>query len=98
MKYEDIPRDGDGEVIAEKVEFPLEIPLLRPVETNGRKLESITLREPEAVDVELCWKVPSEMSRMILLLSTLASLAPDDVRALKSLDFMRVAQVIGAFL
>ena len=98
MKYEDLPRDGKGDVIAEEVEFPVEIPLLRPVETGGKKLESITLREPEAVDIEVCWKLDGEMSRMIMLVSILGSLTPDGVRALKALDFMRVTRVVGAFL
>ena len=98
MKYEDLPRNGKGDVIPEEVEFPVEIPLLRPVETGGRKLEDLTLREPDAVDIELCWKADTEMSRMIILVSTLASLTPDDVRTLKAVDFMRVTRVVGAFL
>ena len=98
MKFEDLPRDGAGDVIAEEVEFPLEIDLLRPVETGGRKIESLTLREPVAVDIELCWKRSGEMTRMIHLVAALAEVSPDEVRDLKAVDFMRTVQVVGAFL
>lgn len=98
MKYEDLPRDGAGDIIAEEVEWPVEIGLLRPVEVDGRKLESATLREPSALDVEMAWRHSGEMTRMVHLAASLAELSPDEVRALKSIDFMRVVQVVGAFL
>ena len=98
MKYEDLPRDGAGEVIADKIEFPVEIDLLRPVEVGGRKLESVSLREPTALDIELCWKHRGEVTRLIHLVASLAELAPDEVRALKAADFLRVTQAAGAFL
>ena len=98
MKYDELPRDGDGGVIPEGVEFPVEIPLLRPVEADGAKLESISLREPVAVDIELCWKAGGEMSRMIHLVAMLADTAPNTVRGLKAVDFMRATRVVGAFL
>lgn len=97
-KYEDLPRDGEGGLDAESIEFPVEISLLRPIEAGGRKIESISLREPSALDVELCWKRDGEMTRMVYLLASLAELSPDEVRALKSVDFMRAAKVAGAFL
>ena len=98
MKFEDLPRDGAGDVIAEDVEFPLEIDLLRPVEAGGRKIESLTLREPCAVDIELCWKRSGEMTRMIHLVAALSEASPDEVRDLKAVDFMRTVQAVGAFL
>jgi hypothetical protein len=98
MQFDELPRDNAGDIIPERVEWPVEIPLLKPVETGGRKLESITLREPGALDVEACWKNSGEMTRMVHLAATLAELSPDEVRALKSIDFMRAVQVIGAFL
>ena len=97
-KYEDLPRDGNGDIDPAKVEFPVEISLLRPVEAEGRTIESISLREPVAIDVELCWKRGGEMTRMVHLLAALAELSPCDVRSLKSVDFMRAAGVAGAFL
>ena len=98
MKFKELPRDGDGRIVAEKVEFPVEIGLLRPVEVNGRKIESITLREPTATDIELCWKAGGEVSRMIHLAAQTAGLAPDEVRALKAIDFMRASRLLGSFL
>ncbi|MXY70199.1 MAG: phage tail assembly protein [Acidobacteriia bacterium] len=97
-KYEDLPRDGKGGLVAESIEFPVEIPLLRPVEVGGRKLESVSLREPTALDIEMCWKHPGEITRMVNLLASLAELAPDEVRALKAADFARAAEAAGAFL
>ncbi len=97
-KYDDLPRDEAGDIIAEKVVWPVEIQLLRPVEAGGSKLESVSLREPSALDVEMAWKHSGEMTRMVHLAATLAELSPDEVRALKSIDFMRVVQVVGAFL
>ncbi|MDE0109895.1 MAG: phage tail assembly protein [Bryobacterales bacterium] len=97
-KYEDLPRNESGGVIAEKIEFPVELGLLRPVEAGGRKLESLSLREPTALDIELCWKHPGEITRMVHLLASLAELSPDEVRALKAADFARAAEAAGAFL
>lgn len=55
MNYEDVPRDAVGDVIAGKVNFPVEIGLLRPVEVDGVEIESLTLqRKPAALDLELC--------------------------------------------
>lgn len=34
-KYEDLPRDEHAGVIAEKIDFPVELDLLRPVEAGG---------------------------------------------------------------
>lgn len=98
MKFEDLPRDEAGDVVAEKIEFPVELGLLRPVEAGGRKLESLTLREPTAADIELCWKQGSDVARMIYLLAFVAELAPDEVRQLKAVDFTRASGVVGAFL
>ncbi len=97
-KYEDLPRDGNGDIDPAKVEFPVEIPLLRPLEDEDRKIASVTLREPVATDVELCWNHAGEMTRMVHLLANLAELSPAEVRSLKSVDFMRAAGVAGAFL
>ena len=98
MKYEELPRDGEGDVIPEGVEFPVEIPLLRPVEENGARLEELSLREPSARDIELCWKAGGEIPRMIHLVAILADMTPGAVRSLKALDFMRASRVISAFL
>ena len=97
-KYEDLPRDGEGNLVTESIAFPVEVPLLRPVEAGGRKLESLSLREPTALDIELCWKHPGEITRMVHLLASLAELSPDEVRALKAADFARAAEAAGAFL
>ncbi len=97
-KFEDLPRDRDGSVNAGKVKFPVEIELLRPVEVGGRKIESLTLREPTALDLEQSYRHDSEMTRMIHMLSSLAELAPGEVRALKALDFSRAAKLVAAFL
>lgn len=97
-KYEDLPRDGDGDVIAGEVAWPVEIKLLRPVETGGRKIESLSLREPCALDIELCWKHDGDVTRVVHLVANLAELAPDEVRALKAVDFLRTSQAVAAFL
>lgn len=97
-KYEDLPCDGNGDIDPYAVEFPVEIPLLRPVEAEGRKLESLSLRAPTALDLELCWKHGNEITRVIHLLASLAELAPDEVRALGAADFARAAEAAGASL
>lgn len=97
-KYEDLPRNGAGEIVAEEVGFPVEIGLKRPVELDGRTLESITVREPYAADIELCFRSESEGTRMVLLLATLADLEPAEVRLLTAVDFMRASRLVGSFL
>lgn len=97
-KFEDLPRGEDGAVDAEQVKFPVEITLLRPVEVGGRKIESLTLREPTALDIEQSYRHRIEATRMVHMLSSIAELAPAEVRALKSLDFSRAARLVAAFL
>ncbi|MDE0625479.1 MAG: phage tail assembly protein [Bryobacterales bacterium] len=98
MKFEDLPRDGVGGVVIEEVEFPVEIPLLRPVEADGAKLESVTLREPTAADIELCHRHGHDATRMVHLLAMLGDLSPGQVRALKGVDFMRASKLVSDFL
>lgn len=98
MKFADLPRDDAGDLIADRIEFPIEVDLQRPVEAGGRKLESLSLREPTALDIELCWKHGSEITRAIHLLASLAEIGPDEVRALKAADFTRAAEAASAFL
>ncbi len=99
MKYEDLSRDGAGDVIAGKVKFPVEIGLLRPVAVAGAEIESLTLQqEPTVLDLELCRKTGSEITRMVHLLASLAELSPDEVRALKAADCAGSAEAAGAFL
>lgn len=97
-KFEDLPRDEDGAVLAEEVKFPVRVTLLRPVEAEGRTIEALTLREPTALDIEQAYGHDLEATRMIHMLSSLAELAPGEVRALKSLDFSRAAKLVAAFL
>ena len=98
MKFDDLPRNGAGAVLIEQVEFPVEIPLLRPVEADGAKLESVTLREPTAGDIELCHRHDYDATRMVHLLAMLGELSPEQVRALKGVDFMRATRLVDAFL
>ena len=99
-KYEDLPRDGDGVIIIEKVEWPVGIDLKRPVEdSHGETITHLELREPTAADIETAWNAGrGEATRMVRLVSVLAMLKPDDVRRLKAIDFMRAAKTVGAFL
>lgn len=98
MTLEDLPRDGNGDMTAEKVPFPIEIDLLRPATTDTRKMRSVALREPAAGDLEPCYQHAAKATRMVHLQSDLAELAPDKVRCLKDLDFPPVSEVAAAFL
>ena len=99
MNYKNLPRTGSGDIDTGKVAWPVEIDLLRPVETGGERLERVTLREPEAIDIETAWnRSPSEATRMVHLVALLAGLKPAAVRKLKAADFMRASRLVGAFL
>ena len=95
---DDLPRSENGEVVAEEVKFPIEIKLLRPVEVGGRKIGSLTLREPTALDIEQSYRHRIEGTRMVHMLSLIAELAPGEVRVLKSLDFSRAAKLVAVSL
>ncbi len=98
MTFRELPRDGNGDVIAEKVRFPIEIDLLRPAMTDARKVRPVALREPTAGDLERCYRHASEATSMVHLQSDLTELAPDKVRCLKALDFRPISEVAAAFL
>ena len=99
MKYEDLPRDKAGEIIPAEAQWPIQIGLLRPLDFRGQEVASVELREPRARDIEIAWgRGSSEMSRLVHLAALIGELDPEAVRDLKSVDFMRIAGVVGAFL
>ena len=98
MTFNELPRDGNGDVTAEKIRFPIEIDLLRPTMTDARKVRPVALREPAAGNLERCYRHASEATSMVHLQSDLAELAPDKVRCLKALDFRPISEVAGASL
>lgn len=63
MAFEELPRDVNGDLIAEKVRFPIEIDLLGPATTDKRKIRSVALREPSASDLERCYRHACEATR-----------------------------------
>lgn len=97
-KYGDLPVDDAGDLLIEEVEFPVEITLLRPVEADGAELKAITLREPTGGDIELACRHASEATRMVHLVAMTGDVSPDQVRALKGVDFMRLSRLVGDFL
>ena len=99
-KYEDLPRDGEGSVVFDEIKWPVALEMKRPVKDSyGETVASVELREPDAADIETAWNAGrGEATRMVHLVAALAGRKPDDVRRLKAVDFMRAAQVVGAFL
>lgn len=99
MNHKDLPRDSEGSIDIDRVEWPVTIDLRRPVEIDGELLERLELREPSAMDIELAWnRGAGEMTRMVHLVALLAGLKPDSVRRLKGADFLRTARVLNSFL
>ena len=99
MRYEDLPRDEkSGEVLAERVEFPIGFRLLRPIGSGGRDCVEVVMREPTVLDLETAQKQKTDMGRTITLLSNLLELTPDEVRRLGTRDFSRLSEAVTAFL
>lgn len=97
-KYEDLPRDEQGNIEPLKVEFPIEFRLSTPIEPAGRKLDSLTAREPTVRDVEIADKEKTGLGRMLRLISLVAEVSPDDLRGLGTRDYTRLQELLGCFL
>ena len=94
MKYKDLPRNENGEIQADKVEFPVEYTLLRPVGEHSQAV----MREPTVLDLEMSRKKKNEMESGITMMSNLLELTPEEVRGMSTRDYSRLSEVIAAFL
>ena len=98
MEYKDIPKDEDGNIQIEKLEFPIRYPLLAPIRTDGSELKEISLREPTLRDIEVSQKEKSGLPTASRMLTLIADLSPEQVRSMGSRDFARISEVLTSFL
>ena len=97
-KYEDLPRDEAGDIIARDVKFPIGIDLVTPIETGGLTVSELSVREPTVGDIELANKEETGLGRMIRMITLVASLSPEQSRAMGSRDYTRTQETLEAFL
>ena len=98
MKFEDLPRDDKGDIEPLKAEFPVEFDLSTPIEADGRKLESLSIREPTIRDVEIADQEKTGLARMLRVVSLVAEVSPGALRALGTRDYVRLQEMLGSFL
>lgn len=99
MHYKDLPRDGRGKVVAEGVRFPVQYPLLTPLESQSRPepLAELEVREPLAGEVEIANKEQTGTATVIRLVSLATSLSTDEVRSLGLRDYNRLSSLLLDF-
>ena len=98
MEYKEIPKDEDGNIQIEKLEFPILYPLLAPIPADGSQLQEVSLREPTVRDVEVSQKEKSGLPTASRMLTLIADLSPEQVRSMGSRDFARISEVVTSFL
>ncbi len=79
-------------------EKPTTIKLKYPVTVDGAEISQITLRRPKIRDLESMDKVAGEMKKVVMLIASLAEMAPDQVRELDAEDLGSIAETLGDFL
>ena len=97
MRFEELPRDARGKVIAAEVRFPVDFDLLSPVELDGRTIGRLELREPTAAELEIANKEPNGTATAIRLVSFSAGLPPDGIRAMGLRDYLRLSGLLLDF-
>ena len=99
MKFEDIPRDERGRVIADEVRFPVTYPLLTPLESEARAepLAELEIREPKAAEIEAANKERTSTATVMRLVSLAAGLSMDEVRELGLRDYQRLTALLLDF-
>ena len=96
--YEDLPRDELGEVLADRVVFPVAYTLLHPITVDGAEVTAVHLREPTVRDLEAVWKEKEDLARSRAILSLSMEMTPDNVRDLGARDFGKLSALVTAFL
>lgn len=76
----------------------VEITLLSPASINGVMVDKILMREPTGRDYETHANIPgTDAHREFLMFASLIECSPDDVRALKSRNLIRVQNGFKVF-
>ncbi|MEJ1412792.1 MAG: phage tail assembly protein [Candidatus Sedimenticola sp. (ex Thyasira tokunagai)] len=78
-----------------KTEFKLDHPIKGD---GGREITTISVRRPRVKDIETMEEEPTNLKRSIRLLSLVAELSGDEVRALDGADFNRISEAVADFL
>lgn len=75
------------------------ITLSRPIEINGAKVPTLTMREPTVGDQVVSNEVRgSDVVKEITLFANLCTISPDDVRRLPVRDYNRMQESFGNFI
>ena len=97
-KYEDLPRDEAGDIIARQVEFPIEVGLASPIALGGREVARLSVREPKVGDIEVANKEKNGLARMIRMITLVAELSPGEVSEMGSRDYVLLQDLLEVFL
>ena len=97
-KYEDLPRDEEGDIIAREVEFPIQLQLASPITADGRTVKGLVVREPTVGDIEVANHEKNGLARMIRMVTLVAELSPDEARRMGSRDYVTLQGLLENFL
>ena len=98
MKYSEMPRDGEGKIIGEDLEFPVEIPLLKPLGDGDDAVTSVLLREVTVADMEIVSAVKGVVKGTRRLIALVAGVDEDTLKSLGGRDYRRINEVLDSFL
>jgi tail assembly chaperone E/41/14-like protein len=83
--------------IKEGADGALTVTLVRGLQVSGAKVSTLTLREPSLDDQLVSQKAGDNAEAEVALIANLAEVSPDDLRALKMRDFLRLQEALGFF-
>ena len=84
--------------MTEKTEPKQTIELKYPIEVNGVKVNTISLRRAIVQDIEIMQESKGgDTAKSITLIANLSVMAPDDIRALDAGDYMSISNVVQDF-
>ena len=97
MKYRELPRDEQGDILAEEIRFPVEVPLLKPVKADEGTRSVLQVEEPLVRDIEIANREKTRVGAGIVLIALVSDLTPEQARGMGSRDFKRLSELVGSF-
>ena len=98
MKYEDLPRDGKGKIIAKGIEFPVRFGLLAPFRDGETEIGMLELREPTLGDIEISAKAKGALAATRRMIALASGVDEDTLKKLGARDYGRINGVLDSFL
>ena len=98
MKYSELPRDEEGKIQSDGIDFPVNIPLLSPIRDGEAEVKSLALAEPTLGDMEIVSAIKGIVPGTRRLIALASGVDEDTLKRLGARDYRRINEVLDSFL